>query len=138
MTSLARDGRPAVLTERGLVEALRTAARSSTAPVTVLGTGVRRYAREIETAAYFCCLEAMQNATKHARNATVVVIELADEDGTLRLEARDDGDGFDERTITAGAGLASMRERIAAVGGVVSIQSRPGRGTRVSARIPLG
>ena len=70
--------------------------------MTVLGTGVRRYSREIETAAYFCCLEAMQNAAKHARTATVVVIELADEDGTLRLEARDDGDGFDERTITRG------------------------------------
>lgn len=138
VTSLTRDGRPAVLTERGLVEALRTVARGSAPPVTVLGTGVRRYAREIEAAAYFCCLEALQNATKHARNATVVVIDVADEGDVLRLEARDDGDGFDERTIASGAGLASMRERITAVGGVVSIHSRPGRGTRVSARIPLG
>ena len=105
--------------------------------MTVLGTGVRRYAREIESAAYFCCLEAMQNAAKHARNATVVVVELSDEDGALRVEARDDGDGFDERSVTPGAGLASMRERISAVGGVATIHSRPGRGTRVCARIPL-
>ena len=66
-----------------------------------------------------------------------MVVELSDEDGALRLEARDDGDGFDERTVTPGAGLASMRARIAAVGGVASIHSRPGHGTRVCARIPL-
>ena len=137
VSSLARDGRPALLTERGLVDALRAAGRSSNLPVTVLGTGVERYAREIESAAYFCCLEAMQNAAKHARNATVVVVELSDEDDLLRVEARDDGDGFDERSVTAGAGLASMRERIGAVSGVVTIDSRPGRGTRVCARIPL-
>ena len=54
------------------------------------------------------------------------------------MEARDDGDGFDERAVHAGTGLASMRERISAVGGVASIHSRPGRGTRVRARIPIG
>jgi signal transduction histidine kinase len=106
--------------------------------VTVLATGVRRYPCEIESAAYFCCLEAMQNAARHARDATVVVVELCDEDGVLSVEARDDGDGFDERAVTPGAGLANMRERILAVGGVATIDSRPGRGTRVRARIPLG
>jgi signal transduction histidine kinase len=50
---------------------------------------------------------------------------------------RDDGDGFDERAVRAGIGLASMRERIEAVGGEVSIRSRPGGGTRVRARVPI-
>jgi len=132
--ALARGDLPA---ELGLGDALRTAARSSALPVTVLEIAVRRYPHEIETAAFFCCLEALQNASKHARDATVVVVELADDDHALSLEVRDDGDGFDERAVGAGIGLASMRERIEAVGGEVSIRSRPGGGTRVRARIPI-
>ena len=99
--------------------------------------GVRRYPAEIESAAYFCCLEAMQNACKHAQRATVVVVELSDDDAALRLEVRDDGEGFAADAVTPGMGLAGIHERIAAVGGEASIRSRPGAGTRVSAHIPL-
>ena len=103
----------------------------------MLATGVReRYPREIESAAYFCCLEAVQNVAKHATGATVAVIELAD-NGALRFEVRDDGAGFDERAASAGVGLTSMRDRLAAVGGELAIVSAPGKGTRVVGRIPL-
>ena len=73
---------------------------------------------------------------EHAAGATAAVIELSD-DGDLRVEVRDDGAGFDPTQVTAGMGLSSMRDRIAAVGGALTIQSRPGGGTRVSAIIPL-
>ena len=65
-----------------------------------------------------------------------MVIDLSD-DGDLRFEVRDDGAGFDPRPSTAVSGLTSMRDRLAAVGGEVAIESRPGHGTRVTARIPL-
>ena len=136
MRSLARGIYPAALADRGLVEALRAAALQSPLPATVLAAGVGRYAREIETAAYFCCLEALQNAAKHAAGATAVVVELSD-DGSLRFEVRDDGVGFDERRTRPGMGLMSMQDRLGAVGGEVAVRSRPGHGTRVSARIPL-
>ncbi len=128
--ALARGIYPAPLADRGLVEALRAAALRSGRPTTVLAAGVRRYPRDIETAAYFCCLEAMQNAAKHADGAAAVVVEISD-NGDLRFEVRDDGPGFDPLAVVGGAGLTSMRDRVAAVGGDVSIESRPGGGTRV-------
>jgi signal transduction histidine kinase len=134
--SLARGIYPAPLADRGLVEALRSAALRSVLPTTVLAAGVRRYPREIESAAYFCCLEALQNVTKHGRDATAVVVDLSD-NGSLRFEVRDDGAGFDPLTVTRGVGITSMGDRVAAVGGTVTIHSRPGHGTRVSATIPL-
>jgi signal transduction histidine kinase len=135
LRALARGIYPAPLS-RGLVEALRSAALQSALPATVLATGVGRYSREIETAAYFCCLEAMQNAAKHARGATAVVIDLFD-NGALLFEVRDDGAGFDPGHVVGGVGFTSMRDRIAAVGGRLEIDSGPGRGTRVTATIPV-
>jgi signal transduction histidine kinase len=135
LRSLARGIYPAPL-GRGLVEALRSAALQSALPTAVLATGVGRYSREIETAAYFCCLEAMQNAAKHARGATATVIDLL-ENGALMFEVRDDGAGFDPARVHGGVGFTSMHDRIAAVGGKLEIDSSPGRGTRVTATIPV-
>jgi signal transduction histidine kinase len=135
--SLARGIYPGVLADRGLVAALRAAARLATLPTTVLAAGVDRYSREIETAAYFCCLEALQNAGKHAHGATAVVIELSDH-GVLRVEVRDDGAGFDAASATAGAGFVNMRDRLAAVDGELATISSPGHGTRLIVTIPLG
>jgi signal transduction histidine kinase len=135
--SLARGIYPAPLADRGLAEALRAAGLQSPLPTMVLAAGVRRYSRQVESAAYFCCLEAMQNAAKHADGAATIVVELAD-NGSLRFEVRDDGAGFDPETVVAGMGFTSMRDRVAAVGGELQVRSRPGGGTRVSASIPLG
>jgi signal transduction histidine kinase len=135
--SLARGIYPSPLADRGLVEGLRSAALQAALPTTVLATGVRqRYPGEIESAAYFCCLEALQNAAKHAVGASAVLIDVTG-NGVLRFEVRDDGAGFDSATATPGMGLTSMRDRLAAVGGELAIVSSPGQGTRVVARIPL-
>jgi signal transduction histidine kinase len=135
--SLARGIYPPPLADRGLAEALRSAALQAALPATVLAAGVReRYPRELESAAYFCCVEALQNAAKHARGASAAVIELS-EDGVLRFEVRDDGAGFDPDTTAAGIGFTNMRDRIAAVGGELAIVSSPGRGARVVGMIPL-
>jgi signal transduction histidine kinase len=134
--SLARGIYPAALADRGLVEALRAAALRSPLPTTVLAAGVGRYSREIETTAYFCCLEALQNAAKHAHGAGAAVIDLSDT-GTLRGEVRDDGAGFDVPATPRGSGLVNMRDRLSAVGGELAIVSSPGKGTRILIAIPL-
>jgi signal transduction histidine kinase len=136
LRSLARGIYPAPL-GRGLTEALRSAALQATLRTTVHATRVGRYSREVETAAYFCCLEAMQNAVKHAHGATAIAIELFDNGRALLFEVRDDGAGFDLVAVDRGMGLTSMRDRIAAVGGQLEIDSIPGRGTRVTATIPV-
>jgi signal transduction histidine kinase len=135
--SLARGIYPGVLADRGLVAALRSAARQAALPTSVLAAGVDRYSREIETAAYFCCLEALQNAGKHAHGATAAVVELSDH-GVLRVEVRDDGAGFDAATVSPGAGFVNMRDRLAAVDGELATISSPGHGTRVIVTIPHG
>ena len=135
--SLASGSSPATLADRGLVEGLRSATAGNALRTTVLAAGIRRYSHEVESAAYFCCLEALQNAAKHARGATAAVVYLSD-DGTLHLEVRDDGEGFDQGAVDAGSGLVNMRDRLAAVGGELAIESLPGHGTCVQASIPLG
>ena len=134
--SLARGIYPASLADRGLVEGLRAAALRNPLPTTVLAAGIRRHSREVESAAYFCCLEALQNASKHADGASVAVIELSEHD-VLRMEVRDDGAGFDPAKVVGGVGFTSMRDRLAAVSGELEITSTPGHGTRVTATIPL-
>ncbi|MET0762635.1 MAG: sensor histidine kinase [Thermoleophilaceae bacterium] len=134
--SLARGIYPASLADRGLVEGLRAAALRNPLPVTVLAAGVGRHSRAIESAAYFCCLEALQNAAKHGHGATAAVIQLA-EDGALHVEVRDDGAGFDQDSVVGGSGFTNMRDRVAAVSGELTITSSPGSGTRVAATIPL-
>jgi signal transduction histidine kinase len=136
MRSLARGIYPAALADRGLADALRAAALRSPVPTTVLATGVGRYSREIETTAYFCCLEALQNAAKHAHGASAAVIELSG-DGALRVEVRDDGAGFDAASAGDGSGLVNMRDRLSAVGGELETESSPGRGARIVITIPL-
>jgi signal transduction histidine kinase len=135
--ALARGVYPAPLADRGLVEALRAAVTQCPLPVAVIAEHGRRYPPTIESASYFCCLEAMQNAAKHATGATRVTITVAEADGDLRLEVADDGPGFDVRPTNGGAGLLNMRDRARAVGGELTIDSQPGDGTRVVATIPL-
>jgi signal transduction histidine kinase len=134
---LAQGIYPAPLADRGLVEGLRAVALDNPLPTTLVAAGIRRHSREIETAAYFCCLEALQNASKHASGATVAVIQIWDDEDVLQVEVRDDGAGFDVDAVAGGAGLTNMRDRVAAVGGELTISSSPGRGTRVAATIPV-
>jgi signal transduction histidine kinase len=98
--------------------------------------GVGRYRPEIEAATYFCCLEAMQNAMKHATGVKTISVVMAAEEN-LRFEVRDDGGGFIQEQVASRAGLTGMRDRLAAVGGVLSIQTNPGSGTCISGTVPL-
>ena len=131
--SIARGVYPAVLAEQGLEEALRSAARRSPMAAGVSASGVRRWPPEIETTVYFACVEALQNAIKHAGGATGIAIVLEGGDGRLRFEVRDDGPGFVDGNGNGprGAGLVNMRDRVGALGGDLAIVSSPGQGTRV-------
>jgi signal transduction histidine kinase len=136
LRDLARGIYPPLLVDRGLAAALEAQARKATIPVRVLAEGIARYPREIEATAYFCSLEALQNATKYASAASVRV-ELADPDGWLRFAVADDGKGFDPVTTPRGSGLQNMSDRLEALGGRLEIRSSAGRGTVVAGRIPI-
>jgi signal transduction histidine kinase len=89
----------------------------------------------METAAYFCCLEALQNAAKYAGGAPAVV-SLYEEAGTLTLRVTDRGAGFDPDTTPSGAGLQNMRDRLESLGGALEIDSRPGKERSFSDAFP--
>jgi signal transduction histidine kinase len=133
--SLAHGVYPALLTQRGLGDALRDAAVRSPIHVRVDVSGVGRYRPEVESAVYFCCMEAMQNAVKHGGGATLISLALTD-DGRLRFEVADNGAGFDVAATPPGAGLANMRDRLEAIGGELTYRSQVGKGTQVAGVVP--
>ena len=134
---LSRGIYPSLLVDDGLVPALRTAVSTSPLPVELRATGVGRHSAEVEAAAYFCVLEALQNSAKHSAARTVRV-SLREVSGVLTLTVGDDGSGFDLATADPGAGLANMRDRVESVGGTLAIETTPGLGTLVEARLPVG
>ncbi len=140
LRELARGIYPPLLTARGVAAALRAQVRTAANDVDVVSTpafDADRLPAGLEVAAYFCCLEAIQNAAKHAPGASVVVRLDRDADG-LAFEVADDGPGFDpDLTGPDGSGVLGMRDRVAAVGGTLLVESSPGRGTTVRGRIPL-
>ena len=116
-----------------LVPALRAIGRRGPRRVEVTGRRIGRYPPEIESAVYYCCLEALQNATKHAGPAAHIAARLTAENGELRLEVSDDGPGFDVGGDHTGDGLRNMADRLGAVHGQLAIVSSPGNGTLISA-----
>ncbi len=137
LRELAHGLYPPLLASDGLYAALVSVARHSAIPVAVDGDGMPRAPRSMESAAYFCCLEALQNATKHAGPGANVSIHLSIADEVLRFRVRDDGAGFDPDSARLGSGLINLRDRIDAIGGQVEVTSAPGQGTTVEGRIPL-
>ncbi len=137
LQSVARGIYPHVLAQHGLAAALRSAVRSAATPVSVTDEGLRRHPEATELAVYFSCLEALQNAAKHAGGDASVSIGLSDGDGGLRFVVEDDGRGFDPGRTERGAGLTNMADRLAAVGGSMRLDSAPGRGTRIAGQIPV-
>jgi signal transduction histidine kinase len=106
--------------------------------VTVDSTTTERLPAAVEAALYFFCIESVQNAAKHS-GADCVSVRLADRDGRWRLSVLDQGTGFDAQGVAAsgtGVGLVNMRDRLDAVGGTLTVQSWPGRGTTVTAEVP--
>jgi len=99
--------------------------------------GIGRYPRPVESTVYFACIEALQNATKHARGAHTAIIRVRD-NGHLAFEVCDDGEGFRATEADNGGGLANLRDRLAAVGGALIVDSTPGDGTRIAGVVPVG
>ena len=136
LRDLAHGIYPPLLVDSGLSEALRAAANRSPLDVRVDVDGVGRHHAEVEAAVYFCCLEALQNAAKHAPGATVELrVEVGG--GTLRFEVSDDGPGFDPGAAAGGHGFVNMSDRLGAIGGSVRWDSTPGEGTTVRGTVPL-
>jgi signal transduction histidine kinase len=135
--AFARGIYPAVLARSGLEQALRGASRDAPLPTTVHASGLGRYSSEIEVTVYFSCSEALQNACKHASEATCATISVWD-DGQLNFEVSDDGVAFDTQALQYGTGLTNLSDRLAALGGKMAIQSGPGRGTVLSGWLPVG
>jgi signal transduction histidine kinase len=135
LRDIANGVYPVLLTSYGLSAALAAAGRRAVPPVTVHGQGLRRCRPEVETAVYFSCLAALDNAAKHARNGPVS-IDLTDTGDALHFTVRDSGPGFDLSQTRPGNGIAHMRDRLAAIGGTLTVDAAPAQGTRVSGYVP--
>jgi len=135
LRDLARGLHPAILTDRGLERALTTLAAHAPVPVELrVALPGPRLAMSVEAAAYFTVCEALTNVAKHAR-ATRVWVNVEPLNEHLSVEVSDDGAGGAD--LSAGSGLQGLRDRIAAVNGKLTIDSQPGAGTVLRARLPI-
>jgi signal transduction histidine kinase len=136
LRSLARGIHPAVLSSRGLVEAIDAMAARMPVGVRVdADPSVRevRYPPEIEGAAYFVVAEGLANVLKHS-GATEASVSIGAGDSCLRVAIADDGRGFEQDRVRE-SGLRGLRDRVEALGGHVEIESRRS-GTRLEASLP--
>jgi signal transduction histidine kinase len=134
LRDLARGIYPPLLADKGLGAALESQARKSSVPVSVERDGIGRYPQEAEAAVYFSCLEALQNVAKYAE-ASRATVRLGQTDDSLTFEVIDDGLGFDPATASRGTGLQGIADRLAALGGDLTVRSAPGEGTTITGRL---
>jgi signal transduction histidine kinase len=137
LRDLAHGIYPQALISDGLCGALAAAAEKSRIPVRLSLDGTGRYSPEIEAAVYFCCVEALQNAAKHAGAGACAKLGLAERAGRLTFTVADDGAGFQASPSKASNGLQNMIDRIGALGGQLRIQSAPGSGTTIVGSVPV-
>jgi len=138
LRNLAHGIYPPLLMDRGLAEALSAASGRAALPTGVEADGIGRYPQLVEAAVYFCVLEALQNAAKHAGDGAQAMVKVWEDESALRFEVRDDGAGFDLSTgAHEGHGFVNMGDRVGAIGGTISVESAPGQGTAIIGRIPL-
>jgi signal transduction histidine kinase len=135
LRELARGIHPAILTEAGLGPAIDSLAHRSTVTAAVLALPDRRLSPAVEATAYFVVSEALTNVAKYA-SATTATVAAQCPANSLHVEVTDDGVGGADPT--RGSGLRGLADRVAALGGSLSIISPTGGGTRVIAEIPLG
>ena len=138
LRDLAHGLYPPLLGQAGVGTALAALARRSGMPVRIDVNGLSRQSVPVESTVYFCCVECLQNAARHAGPGVSVTIGFADADGGLEFSVADDGAGFDPGSVQRGSGLTNLADRLAAVGGTLQIDSRPGDGTRITGRVPTG
>ncbi len=138
LRDLAHGIYPALLNSDGLAAALAEVVETSPIEITFEAGGASgRYPPELEAAVYFCCLEALQNAAKHAGPGATASIRLSEGASTLTFEIIDNGAGFDPATTNGSTGLNSMRDRVGALGGALRVDSRPGVGTTITGAVPI-
>jgi signal transduction histidine kinase len=135
LRTLARGLHPAILSEEGLVPALRALTSRSPVPVKLLAPALGRLSGPVETAAYFVVSEALTNVVKHA-NASRAQVRVERDDGVVIVEIVDDGSGG--AAIDAGSGLRGLSDRVAALDGQLGVDSPTRGGTRVRCELPCG
>ena len=136
---LAHGIYPPILEDRGLADGLRAAAARGPIRARVETVSViERHSREVEATVYFCCLEALQNAGKHAGDGARAIVRLWEDVDSLRFEVIDDGIGFDPASRPRGSGLTNIEDRLGALGGRLAVRSSPGAGTTIAGVVPLG
>ncbi len=133
LRELARGLHPAILTARGLAHALPALATAVPLPVEV-EVGDERYEPSVEATAYFITAEALTNVVKHA-GASEVRIVIRPGETSVRVEITDDGCGGADPA--QGTGILGLHDRASAVGGQLAVISIPGKGTAVTATLPL-
>jgi signal transduction histidine kinase len=147
LRALITDVRPASLDDLGVAAALDTLAeRVRSASGLDVGMEVdlafdrgdvpSRLDAEVETTIYRLVQEALNNVVKHA-GAEHVEVAVVERDDIVDITVRDDGQGFDARAAPPGFGLIGIRERLAVVRGSVRVDTTPGSGTHLHARIPV-
>ncbi|MDX6535388.1 MAG: hypothetical protein QOF68_3132 [Gaiellales bacterium] len=133
LRELARGIHPAILTERGLEAAVDSLVTRSPVPVQVLQVPDERLPPEVEAAAYYVVAEALTNVARYAE-ASRATVAISLDDGLVRVEVSDDGNGGADPG--GGSGLRGLADRVEAIGGRLEVESLPGAGTRVLAVTP--
>ncbi|MGZ4147591.1 MAG: sensor histidine kinase [Actinomycetota bacterium] len=136
LRDLARGIYPPLLADKGLVAALEAQARKSPIPAEVSPDGIGRYDQALEAAVYFSILEALQNAAKYS-DAARVSVALAQANGDVTFEVRDDGVGFEPSQTGYGTGLQGIADRLRALDGTLEVRSAPGSGTTIAGSVPV-
>ena len=135
LRDLAHGLHPAVLSDRGLEYALSSLAHRAPVPVELrVALPEQRLPISVEAAAYFTVCEALTNVAKYAQ-ASRAWVDVECSDGHLDVAVGDDGVGGAD--VARGTGLEGLRDRVAAVSGTLYLDSRPGAGTVLRARLPI-
>jgi PAS domain S-box-containing protein len=134
LRELSRGIHPAILSEGGLVPALKALARRSAVPVELDLAIAKRLDERVEIGAYYVVSEALTNTAKHAR-ASKVEVHARAVDGVLQLKIDDDGVGGADPS--RGSGLTGLVDRVEALGGTIRIKSSPGEGTSLRVELSL-
>jgi signal transduction histidine kinase len=139
LRELASGIHPSVLSDRGIIEAIEARAAGMPLELNLSCPPALRSARfpeAVEGAVYFFVSESLANVLKHA-GADSVELSIEGGERDLRIEIHDDGCGFEPASVGRSGGLDGMADRIAALGGTLLIDSRPGAGTRLRAALPF-
>jgi PAS domain S-box-containing protein len=134
LRELARGIHPTLLTMRGLTPAVEALTNRSTVPVELHSTLEPRLEPAVETALYYTIAEALTNVDRYA-GATQAAVRIRRDGDAVEVEVEDDGCGGADRA--RGSGLRGLEDRLGSVDGILELDSPPGGGTRLRARVPL-